>query len=286
MQGSRFWRSGLRWVAGCSTVLALSAAAASAQPTAGEVSLSFDMYGGGLYLASFDALAQTDDESYSIVVDGRTRGLLTLMGDWRARASAVGSIDDGLDADWFQLNIYESDEISTLRLDYLADGRVETIRRPHQDLIADVPQADRAGTLDPISALIGASMTLGDALACPADQQIFDGMRRYDVLFEAVGIEAIDGSSVDGFVGDAMHCRMRVEPVSGHWRDTESSSVWRYNGPDDDPYRLGLEVWFAPPVDGAPSTMVRAERDIDYLGRFLIHLVDASATPPAQIAEQ
>ena len=286
MRPLRLWESGLKIAVGCSLALAVATTVASAQPAGGEVSLSYDMYGGGLYLASFDALARTDDDSYTIAVDGRTRGLLTLMGDWRARASAAGSIDDGLDADWFQMNIYETDEISTLRLDYLSDGRVETFRRPERDLIAAVPQADRTGTLDPISALIGASLTLGDALACPADQQIFDGTRRYDVLFEAVGIEAIDGSSVDGYVGDAMHCRMRVEPVSGHWRDTESRSFWRYNRPDDDPYRMGLEVWFAPPVDGAPTTMVRAERDVDFLGRFLIHLVDASATPPAQIAEQ
>lgn len=282
----RTWQSGRKAALGLSTALALTGVQASAQPTGQEVSLSYDMYGGGLYLASFNALARTDDDTYSVVVDGRTRGVLVLLGDWRARASAVGNIDDGLQADWFQMNIYEEDEISTLRIDYLPDGRVETIRQPARDLIADVPASDRIDTLDPISALIGASLAQGDDLDCPADQAIFDGTRRYDVVFEAIGEEQIDGSSVGGFVGQAMRCTMRVEPVSGHWRDTESRSFWRYNRPDDDPNRMGLDVWFAPPVAGAPATMVRAQRDVDYLGRFLIHLVDASITPVNQIAEQ
>lgn len=280
------WNTGRIAAIGTSASLALTAITASAQPAGQEVSLSYDMYGGGLYLASFDALARSDDETFRVVVDGRTRGVLALLGDWRARASAAGSIDDGLQADWFQMNIYEADEISTLRIDHLPDGRVETIRQPRRDLIAEVPATDRVGTLDPITALIGAGLGLGSDLACPADQAIFDGTRRYDVVFETVGEEQIDGSSVDGFVGTAMRCTMRVEPVSGHWRDTESRSFWRYNRPDDDPNRLGLDVWFAPPVEGVPATMVRAQRDVDFLGRFLIHLVDASATPASQIAEQ
>lgn len=286
MAASKFLSFGRKTVFCLSSALALASWSAWGQPAGQEVSLSYDMYGGGLYLASFEALARTDDQSYSVVVDGRTRGVLVLLGDWRARASTVGTIDDGLRANWYQMNIYEADEISTVRIDYLPDGRVTTIRQPNRDLIAEVPAADRVGTLDPISALIGASLAQGDTLDCPDDQAIFDGTRRYNVLFEAVGVEQIDGSSVGGFVGQAMHCRMRVDPVSGHWRDIESRSFWRYNRPDDDPDRMGMDVWFAPPVPGAPTTMVRGQRDVDFLGRFLIHLVDASVTPTDQVAEQ
>jgi len=280
------WNSGRMAAIGSSAILALAALPALAQPLNQEVSLSYDLYGGGLYLASFNALARTDDENYSVVVDGRTRGVLVLLGDWRARASAAGSIDDGLQADWFQMNIYEEDEISTLRIDHLPGGRVETIRQPARDLIAEVPVADRVGTLDPITALIGAGLGMGTDLACPPDQAIFDGTRRYDIVFETIGVEEIDGSSVDGFVGTAMRCAMVVEPVSGHWRDPDSRSFWRYSRPDDAPDRLGLDVWFAPPLPGVPATMVRAQRDVDFLGRFLVHLVDAAATPQSQIAEQ
>ncbi|MEM7443562.1 MAG: DUF3108 domain-containing protein [Pseudomonadota bacterium] len=269
----------------CAT-LALSFGSASAQPAGQEVNLSYDMYGGGLFLASFDATARTDDVRYNVTIDGRTRGVLTLMGDWRARATAAGYVEDGLRADWYQMNIYEDDETTTLRIDHLPGSRVETFRQPDRDLIAEVPVADRVGTLDPISALIGASLAQGVEPACPDVQEVFDGTRRYDVVFEEVGIEQIDASSVGGFVGSAMHCRMRVEPVSGHWRDPDSRSFWRYPRPGDDPYRMGMEVWFAPPVEGAPATMVRAQRDIDFLGRFLIHLVDASVTPQSQIAAQ
>jgi len=277
---------------GCGAVIGLSAAlamtgwSALAQPADQEVSLSYEMYGGGLYLASFNALARTNDQAYSVVVEGRTRGVLVLLGDWRARASAAGTIDGGLQADWFQMNIYEADEISTTRIDYLTNGRVTTISQPQRDLIADVPASDRTGTLDPISALIGASLALGDDADCPTDQAIYDGTRRYDVVFDEIGAELIDASSVGGFAGEAMHCLMRVEPISGHWRDTESRSFWRYNRPDDDPNRMAMDVWFAPPVPGAPATMVRAQRDVDYLGRFLIHLVDASVRPSDQVAEQ
>lgn len=262
-------------------VVALSGAvgAASAQDETAALDredslrLNYSLYGSGLRLALFEAAVNTTANRYAITIDGRTAGVIGLIGDWRATIVAEGRLGEGVQPERFELNV-DDDERTMRRLIFGADG-VSAEFNPPEDNLPEIPEADLRGAVDPVSALIGASLVT-QPNRCPPRTAVFDGTRRYDIAFLRIRTTTLDGAWVDGFSGQAVECQARMIPVSGEWRDADSSSFWRHDRPDDPPDRMAMNVFFAQLSDGGPPVLVRAERRGEN-GAFMLHLTDSAS---------
>jgi hypothetical protein len=255
----------------------VSAAPAAAQETATlpaeprSLNLSYDLYGSGFRLATFDTSVETDGERYTITIDGRTAGIVNLLGQWTAQVSAAGRVAETIQPERFELSV-DDDEGTRRVITFGPEGATAQLHPPEPN-IPQVPAEDLIGAVDPVSALIAAGLVTRPQ-RCPARTPVFDGTRRFDVAFLRLRNTEVDGSYVDGFSGMTVECQARLIPVSGHWREPDSSNFWRYNHPDDPPNRLTLNVFFAPLEPGGAPVLVRAERFTDN-GAFMIHLVDS-----------
>lgn len=109
-------------------------------------------------------------------------------------------------------------------------------------------EADRTGTIDPMTAVLFLSQSLaaGRGEPCSGSLPVFDGKQRYNLNLTAVGTEAI---RTPGWSGEALVCDAYYEPISGY--DPED---W----PEPGETRHPLRLWVASFDNGAAYIPVRA----------------------------
>jgi len=109
-------------------------------------------------------------------------------------------------------------------------------------------EADRTGTIDPMTAVLFLSQSLAETQGepCTGSLPVFDGKQRYNLNLTARGTEEI---RTRGWRGEALVCDAYYEPISGY--DPED---W----PEPGETRHPLRLWIAPVGDGAAFIPVRA----------------------------
>ncbi len=131
-----------------------------------------------------------------------------------------------------------------------------------------IPKHELVGTVDPLSAALWASLRAGGADACRGTIAVFDGRRRYDLLFERVGGGEISGPI---YQGPGIHCRVTLNRIAGF-----SRRPWlaRASSPDS------VELWLAKVVAELPPLPVLLTTDIG-LGRVEVDLVSLTTATAA-----
>jgi hypothetical protein len=72
---------------------------------------------------------------------------------------------------------------------------------------------------------------------------VFDGRRRFDLVYSDDGHETLESSGVAFYSGDALKCAVKVEPVAGFWRKNQKKFFSRkVNGEDQ---VVPIEVYIA-----------------------------------------
>jgi hypothetical protein len=79
-----------------------------------------------------------------------------------------------------------------------------------------VPEALKAGTLDPLSAAFAAVAMPADTRRCGYATKVFEGLRRTDVRLDHAGSERTPVHRVRGFERQALVCLMHAKRVAGY----------------------------------------------------------------------
>ncbi len=167
---------------------------------------------------------------------------------------------------------------------------------PEQDDREPVLPEQTRNTLDPTTALLSRALSRQDS-PCAGSERIFDGRRRYNLHFEAAGMETLPPSDRSAYAGPALKCLLRFEPIAGYSRkhmentrklENETTEMWlarpvsQGGGASGNaaawlPVRLRTQ-WMLGEVAGH----VKAAR-ID--GRMILNpLADQPPPPPPEIA--
>jgi hypothetical protein len=227
-----------------------------------QVTLSYDGYYLLFRVISIDSVSSVDPAAYRTNLVLRTTGLLGALGRWESTASATGAVDGALLRPVFYDARSEfRDRSQRVALQYDRGGAV---RAAVEGVLTDgeredVPPPLRDGTVDPLTATVGLPRRIVSTGSCAGTVRVFDGLRRYDLRYEDLGLVDLEPSSRDSYRGPARYCRATVEPVAGFLRSGEGSS-----------YRATeMSVWLAAPVPGVYPVAVR----IDLTGtRGTLHL--------------
>jgi hypothetical protein len=104
---------------------------------------------------------------------------------------------------------------------------------------------------------------------CAGTVRIFDGLRRYDLRYDDLGVRELEPSRHDSYRGSARLCRASVDPIAGFLRSGEQAG------------ERATEVlaWLAPPVAGAAPVAVRIELS-GTRGTLHAHLADPRTDAP------
>jgi hypothetical protein len=221
--------------------------------------------------------ADLKESGYTIAMTGRAGGVARMVVNGEASLSARGILKDGRPEPRSFTSRITSEGESQDATTAFEEGNVTevAVTPPTDNRGLEVPEADRRGVLDPLSAmLVAVDAASGDLSqdACRRTLPIFDGRQRYDLKLAFKRMDKV--SAEKGYAGPVVVCGLNYQPVAGH---RASNPLFKYLSDGRE-----MEVVLAP-VAGA---RVLAPFGLS-IGSTLASLViwasrfEATAQPPA-----
>ena len=232
----------------------------------------YDVYAGGLHVLNSVLEVDLDDERYDARLGAEVTGAPGWFVDWFAVFESGGEIDDGqLDPTQYFAERTRRGETRKTVLDFAGEGEIDVTFEPERnDRDGLVPPELLAESLDPLSGLISIINTVTAGGECDTTLPVFDGSRRFDLVFSDLGMDEVRPSRRSGFSGEARRCRVNLEPVAGAFKDDDDDDDFWSQTPEN-ARRRQLDMWLAEPIADGPILPVRIVGRSS-IGAIVIHL--------------
>ena len=224
-------------------IIALVASAAAvplaAAQEARQVDIAYEITFGGIAGFRIDVTARFNGTSYDVESTTFKEGMLKAVTmNYFGRNRAWGGFStQGAQPTAGSLSISVDGKPRTWLAQYGAAGFLQETHNPvwkptPQQIISD---ADRQGSLDPLSAALSVGLA-GDA-ACDKPVRTNDGKRRIDILFRKIGMEPAAATGIPGAIGDALVCEIYTKRVSGEFDEAPKEAETERERP--------IKIWLA-----------------------------------------
>lgn len=232
----------MKWLTRTTVFLIAFIAFAAAEARDQSERLLFDVMFGGLHVADVVVTLDQRPETYRSRMEVRTRGVMDWFDDFRADMTSEGVFTGDGEKLRAQPQIYRrvwsSPEMAaelTMPFDPadLVGRGQERLFNPQtgRDLkpedmpwnnrrqkIPDVPDAVRAGAIDPMAAFVGARRLILESGRREVRMPIYDGRRRYDIISTVGTPRMVTVRNVERMLTPV---KTRLEPVYGFEPDGE-----------------------------------------------------------------
>jgi hypothetical protein len=244
----------------CITVSAAPAAATG-------ISATYTIETAGIKIVDATAEINLSENVYTVKVAYRTRGVAAVF----FHGSQVTEAD-GL---WLGLmpapvhfrtvGIWQGINRHT-QIDYMNGQPVVSVLEPAEsEKRYPVSLAQRADTIDPLSALALLVRQVRDTGRCDGKVSLFGGRSRLEFAAHTIGIEHIDGGT-QSWSGNALRCTFESRIVAGFGRERRTEKAEGTKG--------GV-AWIAAPLPGGLPIPVRIDAASRWYGSTSIRLVHA-----------
>ncbi|MGR0185813.1 DUF3108 domain-containing protein [Azospirillum aestuarii] len=247
--------------------------------------LDYRVHVGGVAVLDAWAELTLTEGRYSVQVNAATDGFLGRLFPWDTQSLSVGTVrPDGVAPIRHTQSGVLRGSPRTVTLDYGPDGSVRTqvSPPPEEEDRAPVPEALSRQTRDPLSGVVELLLATLHGGGCQRTVPIYDGRRRYDMIFTDRGMTMVGMSRHSVFSGAARQCRVSHTPIAGYER-TPRQPFWQRGGNREE--RPPVDLWIAPVEGAGPPLPVRLETDSGF-GGVVVHLTavrktDQTAERPA-----
>jgi hypothetical protein len=219
-----------------------AATAAAAEPV--NVEVTYDVSLLGMSVGTMRLRLQLEGDAYRAEVYVQPEGLAAEIAPNTINGVTTGHLAEGRalpDQSWVQQS--KPDRTRTVQISYEGGTPVSLSVDPPYKVSPHAPtEADRQGTVDPISALVSTllmpTVATGNT-ACGTSIPVYDGRRRYDFDLWFGGTKQIE-KGAGGYRGEALYCVGTYHRIAG-WRPDRI-------GPE---YDTKIHAWYAPVGDAA-----------------------------------
>ncbi len=204
-------------------VAAIGLLAFASAAEAETIGARYEVYTGGFKALSIQARAAIGDRTYDVEANLKTTGAIDWILRFTQKVEGRGRIETTATP---RLYISDGTFLGTprlTRLDYRPDGGVDARLDPpnnDDDDRTPVPEAMKAGTIDPITAFVALNRAaVASGSPCSGKVPIFDGRRRFNLVLEEDGVTAVEPSQYTAFSGPALRCKVHMERLAGFQRN-------------------------------------------------------------------
>lgn len=240
--------------------------AVSPQTTEATLRLEYELHWRFLHILTFTSTSERQASGgYRMETEGETVGIVDTFFPWKARSAAAGITRGGrLRPAEYQSRSHFRGKTQEVDLTYQGTTPRTEIRG---QILSDgerdpVPEELQKNTQDPLTAIAELTRGLATRGDCHGRWPIFDGLRRYDLLYDDLGPTELEASGNDPWSGPARLCRVRFDMRAGQWRGEER--------PEEDPSQV--LVWLQTLVPGQDPIPVRFRVESEK-GALDVHLV-------------
>ncbi len=185
--------------------------------------MNYDVYAGGIHAVKADMKLDFRNKGrYSMDFSAETRGLLGSLAPWKGSFTAKGwALRDGR----LLPELHESvamwrDEKEVKSYNYTKDGGFQDLvtlyegKKPK----TSIPDEELTkGTTDALTATLLVMEHVSDGGDCVGESEVFDGKRRYKLIFRHNRFVMLDKSKYNAYAGAAAECTAEVVPIAGAW---------------------------------------------------------------------
>ncbi len=238
--------------------------------------LGFDVYAGGLHAVRADMEVDYRDKGfYSIIFNAETRGVLGSIVPWKGSFLSKGWVLDNdkvLAPKLHESVSYWHDEEEIKSYNYEKNGEFKNIvtlykhkkprtRIPDEELTKD--------TIDALTATMVIMRYVADGKKCEGFFEIFDGKRRYKLVFTHKGFVNLKKSRYNAYEGQAAECIVEVQPLAGLWH--KKPRGWLSIQEQGRERGMMPTVWFAQVRENAVAVPVKVRVKTAY-GTLFMHM--------------
>ena len=247
-----------------------------------DLALRYDVYYSVLRVLRIESRWRIEQDAYDVQSTMESVGLVGALFPWSYRSEVQGRIEGGrLAPDRFQSRSEFHGKIQQVELRYEgADPVVDKLEAFTDDVLGkgyrrdDVPPELRTGTIDPLTEITALAHDLAHGEGCAGTRHVFDGVRRYDTVYEDLGEQTLKPSRRDAYHGPARVCRSHIRPIAGFWKSKDQRLE----------ALTQVTAWLMPVRPGLSPVPVRLEV-AGPRGDLEIHLGDVSVPQDATPAE-
>lgn len=243
------------------------AAARAGGDAARDLALTYRIYYGGFEVLRLTVDLRMAPENYALEMKFRTLGVIGALFPWTMRAYSHGLLTrNGVrPVAAGHRNSWRGNQ-RWVELRYPSRGPIVVDAHPPEE--GDKPSPESLiGAIDLASAVVAMTRTLDKDRNCGDRLPVFDGRRRYDLLFKGLGDSVIRRSGYSAFAGPVVKCRVGMDRLAGFRKSHKSYGGW---GAAD----RAASVFMGRPFIDAPPVPVRIEIETRW-GDVIAHLTGA-----------
>ncbi len=237
---------------------------------------TYDVYAGGFHVvkANLDIDLRKSNR-YKLELGAHTRGFIGKVAPWEGTFTTTGWYDTKTGAASPEMHkswAHWKDEDEIKEYTYNRDGTFREYRVTDEHSDREVREADPSlsdNTTDVMTAALNIMNTIPANGKCEGTSEVFDGKRRFKMMFLDEGQTELKQSRYNIYSGTASKCVVQVEPMGGDWH--KNPRGWmsiqeqgRQNGKMP-------TIWMAQITEGAPAVPVKIMVRSNY-GALVMHM--------------
>ncbi len=237
--------------------------------------IKYDVYASGFQVLDANMeMNYATPGRYFLMFDARTHGFLKGLVPWSGGFSAEGWVLKGRK---LVTQIHESvsnwrEEHETKTYKYAKDGSFIDLTTLYKGKKPKTVVPEKHLTKDSTDALTAALLVfekVSDGKNCEGESIVFDGKRRFKIVFSHVGFVMLEKTRYNAYSGPAAECTMEVVPVEGAWH--EKPRGW-FSIQEQGRKKGELPtLWLAQVSENAVVVPVRIRVKTDY-GTLFVHM--------------
>ncbi len=260
-------------LAACLAIICLSFPAAAASKQV----MQYDVYAGGFHVLKSELQVDLSrPDRYALALDSATYGFLDKLVRWKGAFETDGWFNTGTGRARPQEHRSEStsgDDYEKKTYRYGKDGSFQSysVKDKHNDGTQPKPvdPALTRRTTDALSATLQVMEAVARRQPCEGKEEVFDGSRRYRLVFHQKRETTLEASKYNVYSGPAVECTVEVQPLKGKWH--QKPRGWMSIQEQGRKAGTMPTVWFASMKEGAPAVPVKIRVKTDY-GTLFMHL--------------
>jgi hypothetical protein len=236
--------------------------------------MRYDVYAGGIHALQADLnLDQAPKNRYDVSLVAKTYGLLGKLAPWMGEFSSKGwDTEKGFTPEIHQAVTTWREEEEIKKYNYNKNGKFEGYSLKDDSNDGSVRKTDdklTQGTIDVLTATLNTMQNISIHNNCEGETEIFDGKRRFKMVFKEKKKVELTASRYNVYAGPAVECSVEVVPIAGKWR--EKPRGWMSIQEQGRARGTMPTVWFANMAEGQPAVPVKVRVKTSY-GTLFMHL--------------
>ena len=237
--------------------------------------MQYDVYAGGFHVVESDLTVDLEKKTnYMLRLGAHTRGFLAKLAPWKGVFETKGWYDAKKDLPQPQLHFSDTtwkQDRELTEFEYNKNGSFKEFRVTENGKRKDEPQEPELShdTTDVLSSTLKVMNHIAQTGTCEGADEIYDGERRYKLVFANSKQVKLEKSDYNVYAGPATECTVEVKPISGKWH--KKPRGWMSIQEQGREKGTMPTVWFAQMAPGEPAVPVKIRVKTEY-GTLFMHL--------------